>query len=101
MTTEEEINKEYKDTVDATEAPRFPNATYFGKASLGDRNGYSEPLYGKSGRAWRDERWIRAEGINEDPDQRGPRLRWFFLPEQQARKDKNIFIVYEGNLQFS
>jgi hypothetical protein len=100
--TEAEIDATYRDTVVLDEAPKNINATYYGPdLSCADRNGVPEPMYGKEGRAWRDERWLKREGIDESSDQRGSRTRYFFLPRGQVRADKNIFIVYADNLQFS
>jgi hypothetical protein len=97
--TEAEIDQDYRDIIALDEAPKHINCTYYGKATVADRNGISEPMYGKEGRAWRCERWFVKEQINESPDQRGPRERCFFMPAGSVRADKNIFIVFQGDLQ--
>lgn len=88
---------DYKDTIDTTDAPKSVNAVYNGKATIADSEGReSRSMYGVPGRAWRDERWLAENAIDEYEGER-----WFYLPASAPRKDGNIFLVWADNLTFT
>lgn len=94
--TEQEIDNTYLDQIKVPqEAYRV---RYQGHATIADRNGISQPMYGNEGFAWRDHAWFKR--FDESPDDHGSRDRYFFWMPEWKPQDKNIFIVYAGNLEF-
>ncbi len=96
--TEQEIDDTYLDQIKVPK--QAYKVTYSGHATIANRHGASESLYGREGFAWRNPAWMDRQGFDESPDEHGSRERWFFWVSDRERKDKNIFIVYVGNLQF-